>query len=294
MATKATVEQRRALQARIDELWDFDDPAGSEGRFRAEIERTSSGWGADVLRTQLARALGLQRDFDEARAMLDGIPAGADPEVAVRVRLERGRILNSAGDPEGARPEFETASELATAAGREFLAVDALHMIAIVAPAEEQPAWHDRAIAMAERAGDPRARKWLASLYNNAGWTRFERGEPDEALRLFERALDERRASGTPREVGVARWTVARGLRAVGRTEEALAAQEALRRDNAAAGTDDPYVGEELAECLLALGRADEARPHLAAAADALAADEWVAANEPERIARLRELASGG
>jgi tetratricopeptide (TPR) repeat protein len=285
-----TDAERRALQARIDELWDFEDPAASEARFRAAIEAEPAGWQRDVLTTQLARSIGLQRRFDEARELLVGIPTG-DPEVAARVRLERGRTFNSGGDPATARPEFDAAYELAHAAGLEFLAIDALHMIAIVVPPEEQPAWHDRAIAAAEDAGDPRARQWLASLCNNAGWTRFDLGRPDEALALFERALDERIALGKPREIGIARWAVARMLRAVGRTDEALAIQSELSRTNAEAGIDDPYVAEELGECLLALGRPDEARPHIAEAAEKLAADEWLGENEPERIARLRELA---
>jgi tetratricopeptide (TPR) repeat protein len=293
MEATAMTEQRRALQARIDELWTFEDPAASEARFRAELDGAPDGWRGDVLRTQVARSLGLQGRFDEARAVLDGIPAGGDPEVGARIRLERGRILNSGGDPAAARAEFDAATAIATAAGLEFLAVDALHMIAIVVPPDEQPAWHDRAIASAEGASDPRARQWLASLYNNAGWTRFDGGDHGGALELWEQALAERRATGTSREIGIARWTVGRGLRAVGRTEEALAAQEELRREHEAAGTSDPYVSEELGECLLALGRTDEARGHFAAAADALAADEWVAANEPDRIARLRELAEG-
>jgi tetratricopeptide (TPR) repeat protein len=292
MPTTATTDERRALQRRIDELWDFDDPASSEARFRGAVADTPAGWGRDVLLTQVARSLGLQNRFDDGLEVLTSVATDTDPELAARAHLERGRIHNSSGDATGARPEFDAAYEVASRAGLEFLAVDALHMIAIVAPTDEQPAWHDRAIALAEGAGDPRARQWLASLYNNAGWTRFDLGEPDEALRLFKRALEERIALGKPREIGIARWAVARMLRAVGRTDEALTAQEELSRDNAAGGIDDPYVSEEIGECLLALGRAGEARPHFAAAADQLAADEWVAANETERIARLRELAT--
>jgi hypothetical protein len=54
---------------------------------------------------------------------------------------------------------------------------------------------------------------------------------------------------------------------------------------------EDPYVDEELAECMLALGRDVEARPHFAKAAAGLATDSWLVEHEPARIARLRELA---
>ena len=50
---------------------------------------------------------------------------------------------------------------------------------------------------------------------------------------------------------------------------------------------------EELGECLLALGRADDARPFFARAAERLGADAWLAAHEPDRLDRLRRLGEG-
>jgi len=67
--------------------------------------------------------------------------------------------------------------------------------------------------------------------------------------------------------------------------------QEALRADLDATGDTDPYVNEELAECLLALGRPHEAAPHFARAHAALVTDRWVVASQPGRLERLRELA---
>jgi tetratricopeptide (TPR) repeat protein len=291
MTTEASGVESGALQARIDELWDFDDPAASESQFRVAAGDASSDRQRDILMTQVARALGLQGKYSEGLAILDAIPnAGADLEVEVRTRLERGRILNTRGDPDEARPEFDAAFDRATNAGAENLAVDALHMLAIVAPADEQLALNERAIALANAATDPRAQRWLASLYNNTAWTHFDAGNLDEALRLFELALEERLKGDEPRATGIARWAVARTLRAQGRTEEALAAQRDLRRVNSDTGIDDPYVDEELGECLLALGRVDDARPYFARAAEGISADAWMLANEHERIARLEEL----
>jgi tetratricopeptide (TPR) repeat protein len=282
------------MQQRIDELWDWDDAAGSEARFREAAETAATDRERAVLLTQVARALGMQGRYGDAAATLDGLTRATDPELDARILLERGRALNSSGQPAAARPLFEEAAGTAEGTGLEHLAVDAVHMLAIVAPPEEQAELNMRAIAMAEAAGDPRARQWLASLYNNLGWTRFDAGDLDEALRLFELALAERQQRDQPRETGIARWTVARALRAKGRVEEALAAQEQLAVDNAAIGADDPFVNEELGECLLALGREEDARPHFAKAAVGLAADAWLAKHEPERIQRLRELAAGG
>jgi tetratricopeptide (TPR) repeat protein len=290
MTTETSGVESGALQARIDELWDFDDPVASESRFRVAAGDASTDRPRDILMTQVARALGLQGRHAEGMAILDATATDGDLEVEVRTRLERGRLLNTRGDRDEARPEFDAAFEGATSAGLENLAVDALHMLAIVAPENEQLALNERAIALANAAIDPRARRWLASLYNNTAWTHFDAGNLDEALRLFELALEERLVVNKSRETGIARWAVARTLRAQGRTDEALAAQRDLKRFNAEAGIDDPYVEEELGECLLALRRLDEARPHFAKAAEGISADPWMLANEPARIARLQEL----
>ena len=57
------------------ELWDFDDPAGSEQRFRSAAE-TAEGADRLVLLTQVARALGLQERYDEGHAILDDLAVG--------------------------------------------------------------------------------------------------------------------------------------------------------------------------------------------------------------------------
>jgi tetratricopeptide (TPR) repeat protein len=161
--------------------------------------------------------------------------------------LEMGRVANSSGTAAGARELFESAFAAASEAGFEQLAIDALHMVAIVAPASEQEALNRRALELAAAADDPRARDWRASLLNNLGWAIFERGDYTEALGVFEDALAARIEQGKPAQTQVARWCVARTLRALGRYEEALAIQEALAAEHAAAGTSDPYVAEELA-----------------------------------------------
>ncbi len=178
--------------------------------------------------------------------MLDSLPV-SDPELAVRVGLERGRVLNSSGSPDAARPLFEAAFELASAAGLEHLAVDALHMVAIVAPAADQESLNRRALELAAGADDPRARRWRGSLLNNLGWTLFDRGDLADALATFEEALAARLEQGEPTEIQVARWCIARTLRALGRLDEARAIQQSLAAQHAAAGTADPYVRDELA-----------------------------------------------
>ena len=45
-----------------------------------------------------------------------------------------------------------------------------------------------------------------------------------------------------------------------------------------------------MAECLLALGRGDEARTHFARAYAELSKDQWLAESEPARLGRLAQL----
>ena len=176
------------------ELWDFDDPAGSEQRFRAAAE-TAEGSDRLVLLTQVARALGLQERYDEGHAVLDDL-AVDDPEVATRASLERGRLLRSAGEPDAARPHFEAAAGTAREAGLEALHVDALHMVALVAPAEDQQRLTEEALAVARGSArrdgpqlgrqpaqqprhDPRRRRGLArragGVRGGAGRARADR-----------------------------------------------------------------------------------------------------------------------
>jgi tetratricopeptide (TPR) repeat protein len=218
---------------------------------------------------------------------LDAAPA----IVRVRYLLERGRTLNSSGKRDEARPLFEEAWELARQSGLDGFAVDAAHMVAIVTSPDESLRWNEIGLDLARESEDPRARRWRGSLLNNLGWTRHDGGDFARALSLFEEALAARREEGTVRQVEIARWCVARCLRSLGRIDEALAAQRSLAADMEARGADeDGYVSEELGECLLSLGRPDEARPYFARAYRALGADPWLAEKEPARIARWKDL----
>ena len=283
----------------LDDLWDFDDPAASDARFRAAIAAAEAGGdtvGADEARTQLARALGLQDRFDEGHQNLDQVDLDhpADDRVRVRARLERGRLLRSSGDPAAAVAPFGAAWKLARTLGEDGLAVDAAHMLALVGAPPGEAAWHKDALDLADTSADPDARRWRGSLWNNIGWARFEAGNLDGALAAFETALAARREQGKPRETRVAEWCVGRCLRALGRPAEALAIHERLAAEAAASGDPEDGDGvEEVGECLLALGREEEARPHFARAADLFGADPWLVEHEPDRIARLRRLGVG-
>jgi tetratricopeptide (TPR) repeat protein len=225
--------------------WDFDDPAASGERFLDQAELAAEPDRTAWL-TQYARSLGLQGRYDEATKVLDRLEPDA-PEAATYLALERGRVLNSSGRPEQARPLFEDAARTAEAAGLDALLVDALHMAAIVAPPEEQHDLNRRALDVARRSEDQRARDWDASLLNNIGMTYADAGDFEQALATFEEALVACRRIAEPGRIRIARWMVAWSLRNLGRRDEALAIQQSLKAELESAGETDAYVDEELA-----------------------------------------------
>jgi tetratricopeptide (TPR) repeat protein len=186
-------------QARLDELWDFADAPLSEQRFRAEIGRAPSGSvAAAELTTQLARSLGLQERYAEADAVLDSIDR-TDGVVLARTLLERGRILNTSGNPGAAIPLFEEALAAASAVEQDFLAIDAAHMLAIADPGRAAH-WIARALETVDETTDHRTKRWGVSLHNNAGWSLFSVGDLAAALAEFELAADAARDYGTDQQ----------------------------------------------------------------------------------------------
>ncbi|GAA2129448.1 tetratricopeptide repeat protein [Arthrobacter humicola] len=194
-------------QQTLDRLWNFDDPALSEARFREAL--AGPGYDADEraeLTTQLGRAIGLQGRFEEADALLDAVD-GDEPTVAVRVLLERGRVLNTSGHPEMAVPLFEQAAELADHLGEEFLAVDALHMLAL-ADSAHAVTWTRSALEYASTVHDERTKRWIVSLHNNLGWTLHDAGRCTEAMVEFQLAEQWAGRIGTPRQQELAREAI--------------------------------------------------------------------------------------
>lgn len=273
----------------FDKLWNYSDPAATEKKFRDLLPATHDADTRLQLLTQIARTLGLQRRFDEAHAILDGVEKEMTPDLAaVRVRylLERGRAFNSSKQPERARPIFLEAWDLGRTAKLDDYAIDAAHMMAIVEPPEGKLAWNEKAMAVAEASSEPRARGWLWALYNNIGWDYHAQGRFAESLALHEKARQWAAASRPKGEQeSISRWSIARQLRALGRVDEALAAQRTLEAEN----DKDGFVHEEMGECLLLLGREAEAEPCFRRAHELLKEIGWVAEDKArmERLARL-------
>jgi hypothetical protein len=296
MAATASA-QPADFSATLDALWDYGAPAVSAQRFAAERERHPAG-SREALEasTQLARALGLQRQFAAADALLDEVERALNavpPRVRVRYLLERGRVRNSAGEPERAVPLFDAALRAGgtdTLPDAAFYRIDALHMLGIADVPARRRAWDEQALAAAEGATEPRARGWRGSLLHNLGWEAHDAGRYAQALDYWQRELAVREAAGDASRTQVARWTVARGLRSLGRLDEAWSMQQALATEGERAGRVDGYVYEELAEIALARGDEAVAKPWAAKAYAALRTDADLQATAPDRLARLARL----
>lgn len=278
----------------FDALWDYSDPHQTETRFREILLQIPENNPAYLeLLTQIARSQGLQQKFERAHQTLDQVErrlGNYATRAKIRYYLERGRVFNSAGHSEEARPFFEQALDMAKDLAEDFYAVDALHMLAIVAPPASSLDLNLLAIQLAESSDQEKAQGWLGSLYNNTGWSYHERGDYESALGMFQKAEAVRRSQGRVTEIRIAQWCVARTLRSLKRVEEALSKQMELKAEYEAAGEDDGYVFEEIGECLLVLDRSQEAQPYFAKAHAILSQDTWLAEKEPERIKRLKEL----
>jgi tetratricopeptide (TPR) repeat protein len=239
--------RRRALveQAVLDRMWDFADPAATAVRFRAaahDVEAPPETRG--VMATQLARALGLQGSADEANRVLDDLEltlSEADAELRARVAIERGRLVAAGEDPSAAVPGLTFGVREAARAGSAFLVLDALHLLALHDPGHEEE-WAAEGLDVLDGQRDPRVLRWGIALHHNLGWTKHDQGRAVGALMEFERAAEIADRHGSTEQQQITRWSVARCLRTLGRTDEALAMQKEL----AALRPDDPYVLAEI------------------------------------------------
>jgi tetratricopeptide (TPR) repeat protein len=279
----------------FDLLWDYDNPVSTETKFRELLpiaqDSNTTSYHVQLL-TQLARAQGLQRKFEDAHHTLNKAQSlldTTDARTRIRYLLERGRIFNSSGEPAKARPLFLQAWELATSAHEDFYAIDAAHMIAIVEP-QAKKKWNLKAFEIADASSEKRTRRWRGSLYNNIGWDYFESKEYRKALEAFKRALQAREEAEQIPEIRTAKWCIAKTLRVLGRVNEAMEMQERLLEEHEKSGQQDGYVYEEMAECLTTIGRQEEAKRYFAKAYRELSKDIWLKEKEPDRLKRLKKL----
>ena len=283
------------MDDRLRPLWDFDDLDASEARFHAELaQAVSDEVRAEVL-TQLARIEGLRGDFDAGEQLIEQAEsrAGGSAIALARIDLEHGRLRRSSGNVEAELPLFESAFAVSLEAGGYFIAVDAAHMAALVAPDRDGcVAWTQRGIDLAEEHEG--AAYWLGPLLNNLGWELYEARELPGALDAFERALRAREQDpANASAIEIARYAVGKTLRVLDRPGEAVPLLEQAVAWAEREGAPDGWFHEELAEDYAALGRDDDARKHARLALELLEAADPSRDDGVDHLTHLRRLADG-
>ena len=282
----------------FDTLWDYSQPAATRAKFLALLndEEVKNNLSIELqVKTQIARTYSLQFDFENANEWLHKVeltlPADENSLEHIRYHLERGRTFNTANQKSAALPHFQKAFELANAINADFFAIDAAHMLAIVAEPIAALLWNEKAIMLAENSTNEKAKNWLGSLYNNLGWSFFDMKNYDSALNIFQKAYEWRLEKKQLMESLIGKWCIGRTLRAKGLVEEALALQLELEKEYEANNIGkDGYVIEEIAECYLLLGN-PIAKTYFAQAHELLVNDIYLSKNEKARLDRLKALA---
>ena len=281
----------------FDSLWNYDKPEETGKKFREILPHAESSGDTSYLiqlLTQIARTEGLQMKFDEAHKILDKAKE-LEPEkyetAYIRYLLERGRTFNSSKKQDEAKPLFLEAYNFGLAHNLDFFTIDAAHMLGIVDKDEESLNWNNIAIKLAEDSKDEKSKRWLGSLYNNTGWTYFDMKEYDKALDIFKKNVDWHTERGSKMPLIIAKWSVARTLRAMREVDTALSMQLNLLDEIKEKKLDpDGYVFEEIGECLLVKGKKGDAKTYFKQAYELLSKDIWLMENEKDRLNRLKEL----
>lgn len=283
----------------FDKLWDYSNPAATREKFIKIYEQNKNNIAEKSLltelQTQIARTYSLQFEFEKANEWLHNAELLLDKENIgvehIRYHLERGRVFNSANNKEAAAPHFNQALTIAEKLQQDFYAIDAAHMLAIIADPINALLWNEKAIQIAEKSAEQRANNWLGALYNNLGWSFFDLKQYESALNIFEKAWQWRKEKGQLLESLIAKWCIGRTLRALEQYENALQLQLDLEKEFATNNLQaDGYVFEEIAENYLAL-KNSEYHSYFNKAYELLSKDIYLHKNEQARLTRMQELA---
>jgi len=281
----------------FDKLWNYNNPEETEKKFREILAKTkmqedNKEYYLQLL-TQIARTQGLQRKFDDAHETLDVVEGELEPEMIIariRYNLERGRVFNSSGMKDKSVHFFLDAYHLGMENDADFYTIDAAHMLGIAEKPANALSWNEIAIELIEKTSDERAKGWLGSLLNNTGWTYFDKGDYETAMDYFKKNVSYHTERNNAPQLGVAKWCVARTLRAQNRIDEALKMQLELIGTDSETEAGDGYGYEELGELYLVKNDKENSKKYFAKAHKLLSQDKWLAANEKDRLERMNEL----
>jgi tetratricopeptide (TPR) repeat protein len=285
----------------FDAMWDYNHPDSTEIQFKNLLPllsqtqefAVSQDYHVELL-TQIARSQGLQGKFAEAGATLqeaEKLLTSDMHRAQIRFMLEKGRLLNSMGETENATKIFTKAYEYGLDHNLDLYTVDAAHMLGIVDSPEKQIRWNETAFEIVEKSEDQRCQGWFGALANNLGWTYFDLGNYEKALVYFQKGYDWRQQHSDEIATRIAKWSIARCLRAMERYDEALKIQQELETEIVEKKAEpDGYVFSELAELYNVSGNTALQKEYAVLAYNLLSRDPWIVENEPETLQRLLKL----
>jgi tetratricopeptide (TPR) repeat protein len=177
-----------------DEVFQSRDYAAALDKYKEVLETARREFNRPVeveALAQMARMDLLLNKKEEGRAWLEEAGSKAsesDPMGWSRFLGVKGRFQWQDNDLKTARETFETMYTYCTTNALWSRAIDAAHMIAIVAETpEDQITWGRRGIEAAE-AGD--YEKWLGPLWNNLAATYYDIKQYDTALECYLKARE--------------------------------------------------------------------------------------------------------
>lgn len=279
--------------------WIADDLAATETKLRSLLPtQIEEEWNSNQLQSllQLVRVLSLQGKESEAKESLElarrkvALLPPEQFQMKIRLMLEEGRHLCIGMTPVKAQPYFQQAWTLATEKGDVYLAIESAVMLSVSQPPKFQNEWLQKAIGLAEKTDLEVAKLWLAQLYLMSGWHAFDFRRTEEALKYFNLALARPRDPGEMTDVIRIRWCIARCLRALNRVQEALDIQMELLSEVTRLGKVNGHVFLEIAECLQAQQKQDEAKSYFESAYKELSNNGWYSDNKAPELSRMQEL----
>lgn len=291
----------------FDECWAFGDPKIIEKKFNEllpQAEKLEDKSFFLQIMSQIALTQALQKRFEDAHKTLDqaeNLLTDSYKFAKARILLERGRIFHQAEKYPEAKILFNKSFEFSIQQKFDYQAIDAAHMIAILAETpEEKILWNQRALHMAETTADEKARMWKGSLWNNLGQNYLEKKDFEGALHAFKQALDCRVKEGYNPNIRIAKWAIAHTLRLLNQLESSLSILELLVKEYNSMAEKGSYdmpidvfklaqgwIYEDLAEIYN-----EFTKKYSSLAFDCLSNDEMFSKTEPARLERLKQLST--
>jgi hypothetical protein len=185
---------------------------------------------APRIEARIALTQAMQGRHDEASRTLclaEAMPGATQPAAAICLLMEQARLLHQAEKATDACPLFIRAFHFARQHSMDGLAVDAAHMVAITAAEPDaQVRWNETALDLARNSADPKATAWISVLHNNLAQAFIADSQFTAALNAFNSCRELALAENNSIVERGARWGIARALRSLGQTTEALAMQQ--------------------------------------------------------------------